>query len=87
MQDHEKQNTFKIYRQPTVSNLFGIGKSSTYERIKKGILPPPISLGGRSVGWVASEVESVLKAMIRGESEAQLKALVIELTNQRQELH
>jgi len=73
----------KIIRIAGVQSIFGLGKSSIHDRINRGLLPKPINLGGRAVGYVFNECDTVLKAMIRGDSEANIKALVIELTEQR----
>ena len=84
--DTQEQSEVQIFRLPEVTSLSGMAKSSWYDRVRKGLLPQPVSLGGRAVGWVASEVNAVLKAMIRGDNEEKIKALVIELTKQRKEL-
>ena len=76
----------QLIRMKEMQNIYALGKTCAYERVKSGLLPQPISLGGRSVGYPLSEVNTVLKAMIRGDSEEQIKALVIELTEQRKEL-
>ena len=82
----QAQSEVQIFRLAEVTSLSGLAKSSWYDRVKRGLLPQPISLGGRAVGWVANEVKTVLKAMIRGDNEAQIKALVIKLTKQRKAL-
>lgn len=82
----QEQHQALIIRRPEACNISGIPKSSWYDGVKKGLLPQSVSLGGRSVGWVASEVNAVLKARIRGDSEEEIKALVTELTNQRKDL-
>lgn len=79
----EKEKSLQIIRIDEASKLCGLAKSSFYDRVKQGLLPKQIPLGGRNVGWLLSEVTTVLKAMIRGDSEADIKALVIELTEQR----
>lgn len=84
---HEQQQpTLNIIRIYAAANLFGLAKSSYYDRVTKGLLPPPISLGGRAKGYVGSELDAVLKAMISGKSEAEIKMLVLELVQQRQNL-
>lgn len=82
----QEDNPLQIIRLDEASKLCGLAKSSYYDRLKKGLLPKQISLGGRNVGWLLSEVNAVLRAMIRGDSEAEIKTLVIELTNQRKAL-
>jgi len=80
------QAEIKIIRIGEAANLFGMAKSSFYDRVKQGLLPSSISLGGRSTGWVDNEVKTVLRAMIRGDNSEAIKMLVIKLTDQRQYL-
>lgn len=73
-----------IIRKSDVLVLTGLSKSTLYNRINSGLLPSPISLGGvRAVGFVLREVNTVLRAMIAGESQEQIKALVSKLARQR----
>lgn len=75
-----------IIRKSEVLEITGLSKSTIYNRINSQELCPPISLGGRAVGFIYSEVISVVKAMISGKSQAEIKALVQELLAQRQQL-
>ena len=79
-----KQNT-KILRNPDLQSTFGLSKSSIRNRILDGLIPPPISLGYRAVGWLESECLSVLSAMAAGKSKDQIKHLVLDLVKQRKE--
>lgn len=54
----------------------GVPTSSTYHQIKQGTFVPPIKLGERISAWRSSEVEAIVNARIRGESDAQIKELV-----------
>lgn len=36
--------------------MVGLSKPTIYLRMNKGTFPRPVSLGGRSVGWIESEV-------------------------------
>lgn len=75
-----------IIRLFEVAKRFGLAKSSTYDRVSRGLIVPPISLGGRARGYIESEINAVLKAMIAGKTEAEIKSLVLELVAQRQDL-
>ena len=81
-----EQNPLQIIRIEEASTLFGLARSSFYERMKQGLIPKQISLGGRSVGWLLCEVTTVLKVWIRGDTEEEIKLLVIDLTKTRQKL-
>lgn len=43
-------------RQPQVSKITGLSKSSLYSLIAKGLFPKPIPLSERSVAFLAGEV-------------------------------
>jgi prophage regulatory protein len=65
----------------------GYKKSTFYNRINAGLMPPPVSLaGGRSVGWIEHEIQSVIAAFCAGKSPEEIKELVKELIVQRSEL-
>jgi len=80
------QNEIRIIRLPEVCHICGIARATLYKRVKNGVFISSISLGGQAVGWVESEVKIVLKALIRGDTEEQLKNLIIDLTNQRKDI-
>ena len=54
----------KILRLPTVKELTGLSRSTIYLRISKNEFPSPISLGGRAVGWVESDINNWLAEKI-----------------------
>jgi prophage regulatory protein len=47
-----------ILRLPEVKRITGLSRSSIYLRISQGRFPRSISLGGRAVGWVSSDVSN-----------------------------
>lgn len=53
-----------ILRLPTVKARTGLSRSTIYLRIAEGSFPRPISLGGRAVGWIESEIDDWLKEQI-----------------------
>lgn len=53
---NEEARTERILRLSMVITKTGLSKTTLYERIKQGLFPAPISLGGRSVGWLESEI-------------------------------
>lgn len=46
----------KILKLPKVKSLSGLSRSTIYNRISQNDFPKQVNLGGRSVGWVESEV-------------------------------
>ena len=53
-----------ILRLPTVKARTGLSRSTIYLRISNGTFPIPISLGGRAVGWIESEIQEWLEERI-----------------------
>jgi len=56
--------SYKILRLPTVKDLTGLSRSTIYLRISKNEFPSPISLGGRAVGWVETDINNWLAEKI-----------------------
>ena len=48
----------RVLRLPQVREKTGLSRSGIYERIKNGGFPPPINLGGRTVGWLDVEIDA-----------------------------
>lgn len=76
----------QIIKLPEVLKIYPKSKSSIYLDIQNQTFPSKISLGSRSVGYILSEVNAVINARILGKSDHDIKALVIELEEQRKEL-
>ena len=73
----------EIIRLPEVSRTTGLARSTIYLRIEHGLLPKPVSLGGKAVGWPVTEISQINAARIAGKSNEEIKRLVDELENQR----
>jgi len=56
--------TNSILRLPAVKARTGLSRSTIYLRISKNEFPAPISLGGRAVGWVESDINNWLAEKI-----------------------
>jgi len=65
-----------ILRLPSVKSESGLSRSTLYLRITQGLWTKPISLGGRSVGWPASEVPPLNTARIAGKTDEDVRVLV-----------
>jgi prophage regulatory protein len=68
-----------IQRLPSVQRECGLGRSTIYLRIAQGLWTKPISLGGRAVGWPASETIALNAARIAGKTDDEIRALVQKL--------
>lgn len=53
-----------VLRLPAVKDRTGLSRSSIYLRVAQGRFPTPVSLGGRAVGWIESEVDAWLSNQI-----------------------
>lgn len=65
-----------ILRLPSVKSESGLSRSTLYLRITQGLWTKPISLGGRSVGWPASDVIALNAARIAGKTDNEIRELV-----------
>ena len=53
-----------ILRLPAVKARTGLSRSTIYLRIAEGDFPKSISLGGRAVGWIESEIQAWVQQQI-----------------------
>jgi len=53
-----------ILRLPAVKSRTGLSRSTIYLRISNREFPTPISLGGRSVGWIESEINEWIENQV-----------------------
>lgn len=49
-----------ILRRRQVEQLVGLSRSTIYQRMRDGTFPRAVPLGGRMVGWRASDIELFL---------------------------
>jgi prophage regulatory protein len=75
--------THTILRLPAIKTSTGLSRSTIYLRIAQGVFPKPVSLGGRAVGWPASEVTTLNAARISGKSNEEIRDLVVQLEADR----
>lgn len=78
--------SIKIIRKKEVLTITGLSKSSLHLRINDETMVPSISLGERAVGFIESEVQAVLAAMVAGKNKDELRLLVRDLVAKRQQL-
>jgi prophage regulatory protein len=61
----QSQNVLRILRRKQVESRTGLSRSTIYARIAEGLFPRPIDLGGgRAVGWLESEIDAWLQALV-----------------------
>jgi len=69
----------RIERRQDVLNKVRFSRSTLYSRIQQGLFVPPVSLGRRSVGWLEHETDMVLRGLISGRTDIEIKELVKEV--------
>ena len=57
--------TYNILRLPAVKTCTGLSRSTIYLRVSEGRFPAPVSLGGRAVGWLESDVQGWIEDQIQ----------------------
>lgn len=60
--------------------------SGVYNQMDAGLLPRSVKIGPKRVAWIEHEIDEILKARLRGCSDAEIKELVRSLEAQRAEL-
>lgn len=63
--------------------MSGLPRSTRSLHISQGLWPSPISIGGRAVGWISTEVDAVISARIAGKPDDDIRKLVQELETKR----
>jgi len=79
-----KGEKMKLLKLPQVLGLTAKSRSTHYQEIKQGLMPPPVKLGEQSVAWPESEILAINKARIAGKSTDEIKQLVQQLVTKRQ---
>ena len=73
-----------IFRMPAVKAETGHkSHASIYNAIRAGLFTKPVQIGQRSVGWPDTEVFAINAARIAGQSETEIRDLVIRLHSKR----
>ncbi len=75
-----------IQRLPAVIQRIGLSRSTIYLDMERGVFPPSIQLGLRSVGWLTLEVDTIIEARIAGLDEDEIRDLVELLVKDRSTL-
>lgn len=58
----------RLIRMRDVCARVGVGRSTLYKMIRLSDFPAPKHLGGRAVGWLASDVDSWIDSRVSGNS-------------------
>ena len=77
------KNVIATLRLAGVLAAIGVSRSTLYHHINQGLWPKPFRIGARAVGWPAEEVRAIRKARIAGETDAEIRQLVVHLVSLR----
>lgn len=77
--------TPRYLRRRAVTETYGIGRSTIYDHVRDGLLPPAAPLGPRAAGWPVEELEAIFRARAAGANDAAVRRLVRELVAARQQ--
>lgn len=76
-------SNLKIIRRDTLMDRLGMKKTWLADNVASGLIPPPISLGSRAVGWLDHEINAVIAARAAHKSDEEVRDLVLALIDQR----
>ena len=69
-----------IKRMSDVLEAFGYrSRTTVYKNVSAGVFTRPIAIGKRAVGWLDTEVEAISLALIAGQSQDEVRQLVVRL--------
>ena len=54
----------RIVRLPEVKAMTGLSRTTLYDRMKDGLFPHSLSLGGRAVGWLEDDITRWIAARV-----------------------
>jgi predicted DNA-binding transcriptional regulator AlpA len=66
-----------------VGERLGMARSTTWDCVSEGTLPPPVRRGTKWSRWPSGEIDRIEAAIIGGASDDELRALVRELIEAR----
>jgi prophage regulatory protein len=82
MNPHQ-ETAVTILRRKQVEARTGYSRSTIYLRMSQGLWPRQVSLGARSVGWPAAEIDVLNAARIAGRTDDEIRELVRALERHR----
>lgn len=85
MKKQALQNTNSLLKLSTVEFRTGLSGSTIYRKITEGTFPKQVLIGNKSVAWPSCEIDALVQARVSGKTDNQIKALVIELHEKRNE--
>jgi prophage regulatory protein len=65
----DSSTALRLLRLPRVKDRVGLGRSSIYALVSSGQFPRPISLGGRAVAWLESDITGWIETKVKAARE------------------
>lgn len=75
----------RFLRRHAVTETYGIGRSTIFDHVRDGLLPPSVRLGPRATGWPAGELERIFAARAAGAGDEAVRQLVAALVAARRQ--
>lgn len=72
-----------LLKDTEVGARLGMARSTTWDRVRDGTLPPPIRRGSKWSRWPSDEIDRIEAAIVAGKSDDELRELVRELVAAR----
>jgi prophage regulatory protein len=60
----DSPTALRLLRLPRVKDRVGLGRSSIYALVASGHFPRPISLGGRAMAWLESDINAWIQTKV-----------------------
>jgi len=76
-------SNMRMLRIHEVCRVTGLGRSTVWSYVNKGLLPPQVKIGSKAVGWPSMEIDRVVQARIAGLPDNDIKNLVCRLIEGR----
>lgn len=64
MQKPDHRPHHAVLRLSAVAERTGLCRSTIYERVQTGDFPKQVNLGGRSVGWLESDIDAWIESRV-----------------------
>jgi predicted DNA-binding transcriptional regulator AlpA len=72
-----------LLKDTEVGTQLGKARSTTWDCVREGTLPPPIRRGSKWSRWPSEEIDRIERVIVAGASDDELRALVKELIEAR----
>jgi prophage regulatory protein len=64
LKTQEQSPALRLLRLPRVKDRVGLGRSTIYLLVARGQFPRPLSLGGRAMAWLESDIDHWIQTKV-----------------------